>query len=98
MAGVQASDVQFAEVHDCFTIAEIVAIEDLGFAAKGQGGPYTLEGRTCLTGERPVNTSGRPDVEGPSGLARPGSDRFAILRFQFGATPVSGGFRIMRWA
>ncbi len=58
MAGVQASDVQFAEVHDCFTIAEIVAIEDLGFAAKGQGGPYTLEGRTCLNGERPVNTSG----------------------------------------
>ncbi|HLJ50569.1 MAG TPA: thiolase domain-containing protein [Bryobacteraceae bacterium] len=58
MAGVQASDVQFAEVHDCFTIAEIVAIEDLGFTAKGQGGPYTLEGRTCLKGERPVNTSG----------------------------------------
>ena len=58
MAGVEASDIQFAEVHDCFTIAEIVAIEDLGFVEKGQGGPYTLEGRTCLNGERPVNTSG----------------------------------------
>lgn len=58
MAGVQASDIRFAEVHDCFTIAEIVAIEDLGFVGKGQGGPYTLEGRTCLNGERPVNTSG----------------------------------------
>src|SRR3989440_526807 len=58
MAGVQASDIQFVEVHDCFTIAEIVAIEDLGFVKKGQGGPYTLEGRTCLHGERPVNTSG----------------------------------------
>jgi len=58
MAGVQASDIQFAEVHDCFTIAEIVAIEDLGFVKKGEGGPYTLEGRTCLRGERPVNTSG----------------------------------------
>ncbi|MGA2602081.1 MAG: thiolase domain-containing protein, partial [Bryobacteraceae bacterium] len=58
MAGVQASDIQFAEVHDCFTIAEIIAIEDLGFVKKGQGGPYTLEGRTCLRGERPVNTSG----------------------------------------
>src|SRR5260370_26908722 len=58
MAGIQASDIQFAEVHDCFTIAEIVAIEDLGFVKKGQGGPYTLEGRTCLNGERPVNTSG----------------------------------------
>jgi acetyl-CoA C-acetyltransferase len=58
MAGVQASDIQFAEVHDCFTIAEIIAIEDLGFVKKGGGGPYTLEGRTCLRGERPVNTSG----------------------------------------
>jgi len=58
MAGVQAADLQFAEVHDCFTIAEIVAIEDLGFVKKGQGGPYSLEGRTCLNGELPVNTSG----------------------------------------
>lgn len=58
MAGVAASDIEFAEVHDCFTIAEIVAIEDLGFVKKGQGGPYSLEGRTCINGERPVNTSG----------------------------------------
>ena len=58
MAGVEASDIQFAEVHDCFTIAEIIAIEDLGFVKKGEGGPYTLEGRTCIKGERPVNTSG----------------------------------------
>jgi acetyl-CoA C-acetyltransferase len=58
MAGVQPSDINFAEVHDCFTIAEIVAIEDLGFVPKGQGGPYSLEGRTCIHGERPVNTSG----------------------------------------
>ncbi|HEV8146498.1 MAG TPA: thiolase domain-containing protein [Bryobacteraceae bacterium] len=58
MAGVTAKDIQFAELHDCFTIAEIVAMEDLGFVEKGQGGPYVLEGRTCLKGERPVNTSG----------------------------------------
>src|SRR5271165_3366445 len=58
MAGITAADVQFAELHDCFTIAEIVAMEDLGFVKKGEGGPYTLEGRTCLRGERPVNTSG----------------------------------------
>lgn len=58
MAGVTAQDIQFAEVHDCFTIAEIIATEDLGFVAKGEGGPYVLEGRTCLRGERPVNTSG----------------------------------------
>jgi acetyl-CoA C-acetyltransferase len=58
MAGVTADDIQFAEVHDCFTIAEILATEDLGFVKKGEGGPYALEGRTCLRGERPVNTSG----------------------------------------
>jgi acetyl-CoA C-acetyltransferase len=58
MAGVTAHDIQFAELHDCFTIAEIIATEDLGFVKKGEGGPYALEGRTCLKGERPVNTSG----------------------------------------
>ncbi|MGH9630637.1 MAG: thiolase domain-containing protein [Bryobacteraceae bacterium] len=58
MAGVGPEDIQFAEVHDCFTIAEILAIEDLGFVEKGQGGFYTMEGRTCLSGERPVNASG----------------------------------------
>src|SRR5215469_14930925 len=39
MAGVAPTDIQFAELHDCFTIAEIIAIEDLGFAPRGQGGP-----------------------------------------------------------
>lgn len=58
MAGVTAADIEFAEVHDCFTIAEIIAIEDLGFVPKGEGGPYTAEGRTCLAGEKPVNASG----------------------------------------
>src|SRR5579871_5463754 len=58
MAGVTAQDIQFAEVHDCFTIAEIIAIEDLGFVKKGEGGPYELAGCTKLTGPLPVNTSG----------------------------------------
>src|SRR5579871_1910283 len=58
MAGLGAANIQFAEVHDCFTIAEILAIEDLGFVEKGQGGPYTLAGKTCINGERPINTSG----------------------------------------
>jgi acetyl-CoA C-acetyltransferase len=58
MAGLGPQDIQFAEVHDCFTIAEIIAIEDLGFVDKGQGGSYALSGATCLSGERPVNTSG----------------------------------------
>ncbi len=58
MAGVTARDIEFAEVHDCFTIAEIVALEDLGFVAKGEGGPYTQDGCTALNGPRPVNASG----------------------------------------
>ncbi len=58
MAGVTAQDIEFAEVHDCFTIAEILATEDLGFVEKGEGGPYVLAGRTCLRGERPINSSG----------------------------------------
>jgi len=58
MAGVTARDIQFAELHDCFTIAEIIAMEDLGFVQKGEGGPYALAGKTCLNGELPVNASG----------------------------------------
>ena len=64
MAGLKPSDIQFAEVHDCFTIAEIVAIEDLGFAKKGEGGPYSLAGKTCIQGELPVNTSGGLKAKG----------------------------------
>jgi acetyl-CoA C-acetyltransferase len=58
MAGVGAADIQLAELHDCFTIAEIIAIEDLGFAPRGEGGPFTLEGHTARTGDKPINTSG----------------------------------------
>ncbi len=58
MAGLSARDIQFAEVHDCFTIAELLAIEDLGFVPKGEGGPYSLAGQTCIQGERPINASG----------------------------------------
>jgi acetyl-CoA C-acetyltransferase len=64
MAGVKPADIQFAEVHDCFTIAEIVAIEDLGFVQKGEGGPYSLAGKTCIHGELPVNTSGGLKAKG----------------------------------
>ncbi len=43
MAGVTAGDVKVAQVHDCFTVAEIMAYEDLGFCKKGEGGPYISE-------------------------------------------------------
>lgn len=58
MAGMTPEDIDFAEVHDCFTIAEICAIEDLGFFEKGEGGPATEEGITALDGNLPVNPSG----------------------------------------
>jgi acetyl-CoA C-acetyltransferase len=57
-AGVTASDIDFAEVHDCFTITEIVNYEDLGFCARGEGGRFIEEGRSALGGEKPVNPSG----------------------------------------
>ena len=58
MAGLTAKDIDFAEVHDCFTIAEICAIEDLGFFPKGTGGPVTEDGITAIDGDLPVNPSG----------------------------------------
>lgn len=58
MAGINPSDVDFAEVHDCFTIAEICILEELGFVEKGKGGLFTEEGHTSLEGKIPVNTSG----------------------------------------
>ncbi|MFQ5870405.1 MAG: thiolase domain-containing protein [Candidatus Zixiibacteriota bacterium] len=58
MAGKTPKDIDFAEVHDCFTIAEIMVTEDLGFFEKGKGGHAALEGKTALDGEKPINTSG----------------------------------------
>jgi acetyl-CoA C-acetyltransferase len=58
MAGVTPEEIEFAELHDCFTIAEIIASEDLGFVQRGCGGPYAMEGHSSLTGGRPINASG----------------------------------------
>jgi acetyl-CoA C-acetyltransferase len=58
MAGVTPADVKVAEVHDCFTIAEVMATEDLGFFPPGQGFKAAEEGQTVRSGPRPVNTSG----------------------------------------
>src|SRR3954464_11230076 len=58
MAGIEPTQVDCAEVHDCFTITEILDIEDLGFVDKGKGGPFTADGNTALDGSIPVNTSG----------------------------------------
>jgi acetyl-CoA C-acetyltransferase len=58
MAGLSQKDIDLVEVHDCFTIAEICAIEDLGFCKKGEAGALTEQGVTALGGDIPVNTSG----------------------------------------
>ena len=58
MAGIKPKDIDFAEVHDCFTIAEIIDIEDLGFFKKGAGANAVREGTTSRNGEIPINPSG----------------------------------------
>jgi acetyl-CoA acetyltransferase len=63
-AGVGPGDVDVAELHDCFTIAEILALEDLGFCPKGQGGPFTREGQSKIGGKVAVNTSGGLKAKG----------------------------------
>ncbi|WP_123053899.1 thiolase domain-containing protein [Clostridium sp. JN-1] len=58
MAGLTPNDIDMAEVHDCFTITQIINIEDLGFFSKGKGGDAVAEGKTTLHGSIPINTSG----------------------------------------
>jgi len=74
MANLTTKDVDVAEIHDNFTISEILAIEDLGFFKKGEGGRATEAGLTGLEGEIAVNTSGglkaRGDPIGATGLAQ----------------------------
>lgn len=57
-AGIKPSQIQMAEVHDCFTIAELLAIEDLGFFPKLKGGEATLAGKTTLGQKIVINPSG----------------------------------------
>lgn len=64
MAKIDSKKIDFAEVHDCFTIAEICAIEDLGFTQKGTGGIFTEEGCTAIGGKIPINTSGGLKAKG----------------------------------
>jgi len=80
MAGVTAQDIKVAEVHDCFTIAEIMAYEDLGFCAKGEGGAFIQEKRSYIGGATPVNVDGGLKAKG----------------HPIGATGVSMAYEIVR--
>ncbi|MBM4267092.1 MAG: thiolase family protein [Deltaproteobacteria bacterium] len=93
MAGLSPADVHFAELYDCFTPVVIVELEDLGFCAKGEGGPFVEAGHTALGGRLPTNTHGGLLSHSHSG--HPGS-MFALteavvqLRGDAGARQVAG--------
>lgn len=92
-AGIGADDVDLAEVHDCFSIAEILHTEDLGFCAKGDGGRFVQDGRSALDGEVAINPSGglgaRGHPVGATGCAQVG-EAVLQLRGDAGARQVAG--------
>ncbi|NVM29451.1 MAG: hypothetical protein HWN65_11480 [Candidatus Helarchaeota archaeon] len=91
MAGVEPKDIDVAEVHDCFTITELVSYEDLGFAKKGEGHKLLEEGMVMLDGSKPINPSGglisKGHPIGASGVAQI-VEIFDQLRGQAGKVQV----------
>ncbi|HLM91216.1 MAG TPA: beta-ketoacyl synthase N-terminal-like domain-containing protein [Thermoplasmata archaeon] len=63
-AHLEPKDIDFVELHDCFTIAEVLALEDLGFFPRGTAAPAALEGVTAHDGKLPVNPSGGLKAKG----------------------------------
>jgi acetyl-CoA C-acetyltransferase len=64
LAGISPKDVDIATVHDCFTIAEVMAYEDLAFCEKGEGAKMVREGETEMGGRIPVNVDGGLKAKG----------------------------------
>jgi acetyl-CoA C-acetyltransferase len=92
-SGLRRKEISFLEVHDCFTIAEILALEDLGFVPEGEGGPVTLSGATRRGGPLPVNPDGGLKAKGhPIGAtgASQAYEAFTQLRGSAGARQVKG--------
>jgi acetyl-CoA acetyltransferase len=79
-AGFERRDLSFAEVHDCFTIAELIALEDLGLAPEGGAAAMTLDGRTALGGTLPVNPDGGLKAKGHPIGATGASQAYEIFR------------------
>jgi acetyl-CoA C-acetyltransferase len=95
-AGIGPDDLDFAEVHDCFSIAEVLAYEDLGFCEPGEGGELVESGRTALGGDLPVNTSGGLKSKGhPIGATGAGqvAEVFKQLSDHAGDRQVEGATR-----
>ncbi len=88
-AGISADAVDFAEVHDCFTIAEVLAIESLGFFEPGEGISAAREGKTTANGEIPINLSGGLKAKGHPVGATGGSQIAEITRLLRGDHPNS---------
>lgn len=104
MADVKPKDINVAEVHDCFTIAEIVVSEDLGFFEKGEGSCAVGDGRTQIGGEMPINPSGglksKGHPVGATGVAqvieivkqlRGEADKRQVANAKLGLTQNMGG-------
>ncbi len=104
-AGLGPADISVAEVHDSFSIAEIIHYEDLGFCARGEGGRLVAEGVTTLGGKLPVSTSGglltRGHPLGATGVAqiveltdqlRGRSGPRQVTDARVGLAHISGGF------
>ncbi|MDZ7688567.1 MAG: thiolase domain-containing protein [Halobacteriales archaeon] len=92
-AGTTPDDIDFAEVHDCFSIAEILAYEDLGFCEKGDGGDFVESGATERDGELPVNLSGGLKSKGhPIGATGTGQvvEVYEQLRGEAGERQIEG--------
>ncbi len=90
-AKVESKDIQVAEVHDCFTIAEIMAYEDLGFAERGKGGEFVKE--AYIGGKLPVNVDGGLKAKGHPVGATGAAQIYGIvqqLRGEAGKTQVNG--------
>jgi len=95
-AGIGPAGLDCAEVHDCFSIAELLAYEDLGFCERGESGPYVESGATERDGELPVNTSGGLKSKGhPIGATGAGqiSEVFAQLTGRAGSRQVDDPVR-----
>jgi len=93
MAGITPKHVDVAEVHDCFTITEIINYEDLGFCERGQGGKLVEEEQTYLGGKIPVNVDGGLLAKGhPVGATGTSQIRTLVqqLRGEAGGTQVKG--------